>query len=564
MIKKKNYLCFRKMFLSVTFLLLASLPALAEVSKTVSLTEPGTLSSDISDSEKTTITNLTVYGKINSDDIATMKDMATTGALSVLNMSGAIADTTGLIGEYAFLGCEKLTSISFPQGVTNIGSYVFANCRNLSSITIPYSVTSIGNAAFSGCSSLASITIPNSVTSIGEQAFYGSRLSSVVIPNSVTSIANKTFGDCSSLVSIVIPNSVTSIGQLAFTHCSSLKSVVIPNSVTSIGAGAFVACSSLTSVVISNSVTSIAQAAFRSCKKLSSVVIPNSVTSIGVNAFSNCTSLTSVVISQSVTSLENMAFYGCTSLNEVTLQGETLPTCGTNAFREDMSDATLYCRGNLIDACRSTTPWSGFKEIVQMSTTATVTITDAGIATGCFYDDLDFTDVEGLKAYLVSGFNPETGKVLLTNVKEIPAGTGFIVKGAEGTYTIPAARTRYMYANLLVGALTETSLAATDGSVSNYVLGNEETTGIGFYLPSDGYVLAANKAYLRIPTSISEAKSVIGLSFDDEDDTTGFIPVSKLTEATNGNPAIYDLNGQRKQYLTKGLNIVNGKKILVR
>lgn len=246
------------------------------------------------------------------------------------------------------------------------------------------------------------------------------------------------------------------------------------------------------------------------------------------------------------------------------MQGETLPTCGTNVFPEDMSDATLYCRSALIEACRNTTPWSGFKDILQMSTTATIDITDAGFATGCYYDDLDFTGIEGLKAYLVSGFNPETGKVLLTRVKEIPAGTGFIVKGVEGTYTIPAAKTRYMYANLLVGALTETSLAATDGSSSNYVLGNEETTGIGFYLPSNGYVLAANKAYLRIPTSLSEAKRVIGLSFDDEDDTTGFIPVSKLTEATNGNSAIYNLNGQRKQSLTKGLNIVNGKKILVR
>ncbi len=136
------------MFLSVTFLLLAWLPVLAEVSKTVSLTEAGTLSSNISDSEKTTITNLTVNGKINSDDIATMKDMATTGALSVLDMSSAIADTTCLIGQYAFTGCNKLTSISFPQGVTSIGPGAFGYCRNLSSITIPYSVTSIGNAAF--------------------------------------------------------------------------------------------------------------------------------------------------------------------------------------------------------------------------------------------------------------------------------------------------------------------------------------------------------------------------------------------------------------------------------
>ncbi len=104
--------------------------------------------------------------------------------------------------------------------VTSIGDFAFISCSSLTSVTIPNSVTTIGDYAFSDCSSLTSVTIPNSATTIGAGAFLG----------------------CSSLTSITIPNSVTSIGFAAFSGCSSLTSVTIPNSVTSIGIGAFWNC----------------------------------------------------------------------------------------------------------------------------------------------------------------------------------------------------------------------------------------------------------------------------------------------------------------------------------
>ncbi|MGM9641632.1 MAG: leucine-rich repeat domain-containing protein, partial [Eubacteriales bacterium] len=75
-------------------------------------------------------------------------------------------------------------------------------------------VTSIGQSAFSGCTKLSSVTIPDSVTSIGEDAFLGcTSLTSITIPDSVTSIGNYVFFDCTSLTSITIPDSVTSIGN---------------------------------------------------------------------------------------------------------------------------------------------------------------------------------------------------------------------------------------------------------------------------------------------------------------------------------------------------------------
>ena len=56
-----------------------------------------------------------------------------------------------MIGDYAFLFCNTITTLSFPKSVTTIGDYAFYECTSLTSVTIPNSVTTIGDWAFSGC-----------------------------------------------------------------------------------------------------------------------------------------------------------------------------------------------------------------------------------------------------------------------------------------------------------------------------------------------------------------------------------------------------------------------------
>ena len=152
------------------------------------------------------------------------------------------------IGDGAFYGCEKLTSVDIPDSVTEIGGEAFSGCTGLTAVTIGKGVTKIGTYAFENCSSLTSVEIPHSVTEIGFSAFYGSGLTSVTIGKGVTKISRYAFEQCSSLTSVEIPDSVTEIGERAFSGCSGLTAVEIPHSVTEIGNSAFRNCYRLDSV----------------------------------------------------------------------------------------------------------------------------------------------------------------------------------------------------------------------------------------------------------------------------------------------------------------------------
>ncbi|BDC96666.1 leucine-rich repeat domain-containing protein [Treponema saccharophilum] len=247
---------------------------------------------------------------------------------------------------------KSVTSVTIPEGVTEIGGCAFKGCESLASVEIPSSVTAIGKQAFRDCKSLSSVVIPSSVTVIGDFAFNGCKsLSSVLIPSSVRKIGDRAFEGCESLSSVefggtaeewedvegnrellaYIPASSVKFsddeefdegclhvknGVLEECTDKDVKSVVIPESVTGIGEEAFKDCTSLSSVVIPSSVTEIGWSAFCGCTSLSSVVIPESVTEIGGDAFKGCTSLLSVVIPPSVTEIGGDAFKGC-NINEL-------------------------------------------------------------------------------------------------------------------------------------------------------------------------------------------------------------------------------------------------------
>lgn len=151
-------------------------------------------------------------------------------------------------GKTLVVGVEG--DVKIPDGVRHVGNGAFNGRHRLSSVEMPASITSIGKKAFYDCWLLTSVTIPDGVTCIEEGSFsYCKMLVHVKMPDSVTHIGSQAFRNCDWLASVEIPASVKSIGDSAFSGCDILKSVAFAGNVKSIGVGAF-SCELLKTVYV--------------------------------------------------------------------------------------------------------------------------------------------------------------------------------------------------------------------------------------------------------------------------------------------------------------------------
>lgn len=152
------------------------------------------------------------------------------------------------------------SEITVPDGVTDV---TFIDMDGLTSVTLPNGMTEIGTCAFEKCTNLTRVIVPTSVTKIGYRAFaYCSGLTSIPISSGVTEIGGEAFSNCTGLTNMTFPDNVTKIGNAAFSYCTNLTSVTIPASVTKIDMSAFYSCTNLKSVVIANGNAEIGELAF--------------------------------------------------------------------------------------------------------------------------------------------------------------------------------------------------------------------------------------------------------------------------------------------------------------
>ena len=136
-----------------------------------------------------------------------------------------IPQTVSFIGNLAFLQCVRLMDIYIPQKV-DLGVGAFSKCERLTSVIV--SCDDIKDGCFNECEHLNSIELLSPVKSVGFAAFaWCSALVSITFPAGLETIGEQAFLQCTSLRSVVLPSSLTKIDASAFIDCDILKDVIL-------------------------------------------------------------------------------------------------------------------------------------------------------------------------------------------------------------------------------------------------------------------------------------------------------------------------------------------------
>ena len=248
------------------------------------------------------------------------------------------------IGEYAFVNCSVLQSVSLPKSMRRIGESAFRHCEMLCSINLPDSIDTISASAFFNCKALHINHLPKNLSHIGDSAFQWCIIDGIKIPKCIKEIGKDPFSKNSNnitsessrfvilnsllidsvnneLIQLVdstvkdvsIPECITKVRDNAFIH-TDIESITIPSSVKEMGSGVFWNCKVLSSVQLDCTIERLPNSIFACCSSLTSFDVPECIKVIELGAFYRCTNLHTIILNKGLKTIENRAFEECTNL----------------------------------------------------------------------------------------------------------------------------------------------------------------------------------------------------------------------------------------------------------
>ena len=356
-----------------------------------------------------------------------------------------------------------------------------------------------------------------------------------------------TFHSCHSLTTLDLSGWNTSkVRDMSnmFAYCGDLTTLTLgsgwnTSNVTTMS-NMFRGCSGLTTLDLSGWNTAKVKeisGMFDRCSNLTTLNL-SSMTTFNVTAisymFSDCQELKTIYVgdgwnTESVTDNGNNMFYHC----------KKLPGWNCDNPVTDVSMATTTDKG-------------GYLTIATYNLTAKQGATGEYWAT--FYSEMsNYQASAGTQVFAVKLTDTEITMIQITD-GIVKSGEGVVLKNTSGS-SITMTPTD----EAGTGNYSDNSLVGTKIAISNpgnaYVL-NKGNAGIGFYKLKDTGTIGANKAYLTYSGG-GDARESFGFG-----NTTSINDVRGQKEEVRGE--YYDLQGRRVSQPTRGLYIVNGKKVVIK
>ena len=311
---------------------------------TVTVTTPGTLTQQMSETDLHKVLNLKIVGTLNDDDLAVLEGGVWVGqgvyigsdpahfecdwVVETLDLSEMKTESSAIGKSRNFFCCvPSLMKVIMPLEVETLGESCFNKCINLREIDW---------GTESSVSTICGHIYANPVIGLSNQGYYGAfkdciSLESVTLPESVSDFQAGVFLNCSSLKTLIFPDggklkelkrseTYTSTGLSTTLYvmghlwgCTSLETIVLPSNLREIGENAFCGTPFRT-ITIPETVKYISpEYLFEGCERLEEVTLPSTITEYSKGMFSGCAKLTSINGPAKIKKYCEECFAGCPS-----------------------------------------------------------------------------------------------------------------------------------------------------------------------------------------------------------------------------------------------------------
>ena len=472
-------------------------------------------------------------------------------------------------------------------------------------VVVPSSVTNMYDGIWSR-TEITSLTLPDGISNLGRQMCSSCyNLTEVNIPSGCKYVPNECFIYCTSLPRIELPAGVEIIDGLAFGYCESLREIKIPNSCTKIGYMAFKGCQRFTHVTLPSRLEYYGPSFLNGCKAITEITIPATV-DIDLTKESTKPSI-------GVENLNGSTIPGA-GLKSIYVMGDSIPDCVLYT-RNDWKDATVYVKKSVYNSLYpdgKLTKTISYKDFSNKIVTKEVTLENIGwmvpitmgeaenpdgvnYRTLCRDFDADFSDPEVTESeclpFYAADVNYERTWVAMQPMKYVPCRTlanvdgyegvdayhGVVIEGKPGrTYYYRIGENDYtkgadgqtlltarQESNMMQGANDDrwVELSETD-KVSGMELTNYGLKDNKFRIFTNEGFLTYNKSYLSLPAVIANAKS-LSLAFMNEDGTTRVVSAESFAKSCDDGD-VFNLSGQRVNGSYKGFAIKGGRKVFIK